>query len=276
MAQIPQMFRGFLGGGGGDGGGQGQGQGDGTHGTGEVDDTRTGGELNQGEDESLDDIIGSIFGEEEEPDGQQDPNGNPIQPHQQGQQGQQQQQQVQPQGQNPNPNDPGAALAAEMNAVIKGLKIDESVIPEDFNPADSKQLRDLLGTVQQQGVMTAIQLAMKPMQLAMESQMKQIQTMVRNEINNGISGNDSQRTLREMVPEVDDENLGGMVKAMYDTALKKTKNPAKAAGLIRKALDSMGLKKGGGNSGGGDPFTGGFKQGGSALDSFLPAPQRNR
>lgn len=162
-------------------------------------------------------------------------------------------------------------MAAQISDAISKMGTPE--LPANFDPTDPKQLQDYLAKSNQQTALTTIQLAFKPMQMAMEEQMG----MMRKQLTEAISGFGNQQSesaiLKEVVPEIEDPQYSGLVKTLFDQA-KKSKagvgNPKAAAQMVRKGLDAMGIKV----TKPADPFNGsGFKTGADALALYAPLPK---
>lgn len=264
MAMAPNFF-----GGGNQNGGNNSGD--------EDDQNSQGNQDNQNLDDSGDPIASALAGiygaDEDEGDG----DGNDGDDQNQNQ-NQNDQNNNQNNNQNGKKETPEQQLARSIQQMIAGHTVAEDLIPADFNPADPKQLRDLLGKTQQQSIAVAVQAAFLPMQQVM----KQFSTDMRAEFQSAIkqfgSGRDARSTLESVVPEINSPEYGGLVQSMFDQAIKrKGATPKTASDNVRKALDAMGINKANqGSGGGGDSFTGGFKTGKSALDVFAPMPQQNQ
>lgn len=182
-----------------------------------------------------------------------------------------------PNNPNPNPNNPAnpadtpeQKLANEIQAMITGITVAEDDIPAEFNPADPKQMRDLLGKTSQKAAMVAVQAAFKPMQAAMVQMVSDMKAEIRSSLQNFGGTQQNQAVLESIVPEAANPELKGLVDMLFEKAMSKKGATAKgAATMVRNGLDAMGIKNPNANSGS-DPFKGGFKQGTEALDAFAP------
>jgi len=174
---------------------------------------------------------------------------------------------------------PQQKLAATIQEAIS--KIGTPALPDNFDPSDTKQLTDFMAQSNQATALAAIQLTFQPMQMAMEEQMNRIQTMIESKLS-GFGSQQSESTiLKEIVPEVEDDKLGGLVQTLFKQA-KQSKagkdNPKAAAQMVRKGLDAMGFKA----TKTADPLAGGsgFRTGKDALDAYAPLrapnPQRRQ
>jgi len=173
-----------------------------------------------------------------------------------------------PKGQKPaaGPNQ-NESLATEIQNMIAAMNLKEDLVPEDFNPADPKQLRDLLNKSNQQTAMAVVQMTMKPMTVAFQQFSSDIKTFIGDSLKNNNQGTQAQQLFEREIPESKGEH-GAMAKNMFENAMKRTKGDAKAAvAATRRALDALGIK----NKPQGDPMAGGsgFKQGTAALDSMF-------
>lgn len=226
-------------------------------------------------------ILASIFGAENEDGGDGGGSGNG------GGQGQnqnlnsnsnQQQNNQQPSGggnqnQNQPPNEHDV-LAQELARGIQQLTLPQDAIPENFDPTDPAQLTQVMQRSMQQSAMTAIQLAFRPMQVAMQQLTKDVKAEIQASLNGFGDQQRNRTTLTTIVPEADDPQYSPMVNMLFEQAMKKKgTNANQAAQTVRKALDAMNIRGGNQNrNSGGDPMSGGFREGKSALDAFAPLP----
>lgn len=168
-------------------------------------------------------------------------------------------------------------VAAEIANMLKGIAIPEDVIPEDFNPSDPKQFRDVLGKIQQQTAQTSMAMTLRATQVAMQSLVKEMKTEIQSSLRDFGGENQRKQTLESLVPEAKDPALSGLVNTLFKESLKTSKNnPTKAAQAVRKALDAMGVKSRGGRQRDSDPSEAGFREGNSALDLYSPFPQKKQ
>lgn len=165
-------------------------------------------------------------------------------------------------------NKQAQTMAAEIQNMLKGVKLSDDAIPEDFNPSDPQQLRGVMDKAIQQGAMAGMQLTFKPMQAAMKQLATDLQSQMRSmfEEYGGKQGNE--KTLARIVPEVEDSEMAPMVNGLFKQAMtKKGATAETAAQAVRKVLDGFGMKR---DKKSDDPFSGGFKVGNDALDAFAP------
>lgn len=166
-------------------------------------------------------------------------------------------------------------LAAEIQTMIAGMTIAEDDIPEGFDPNDPKQLRSVLGKIQQKTAVATMQMTFKPMEAAIRRLSDELRGEIRNSISNSQGSQQARQILETIVPEAKKEELTGLVDNLFTQASKKEKNPTKAAQLVRKALDAMNLgDRGSGRQRDSDPSGAAFKSGKDALDLFAPLPQQ--
>lgn len=273
-------------GGGASGQGQQQGGGDGGEGddailpNGEQGDD-SGGELDPAK------ILSGFFGGDESGDGGDDGgdggDGGGEQPRGQNGQGQNQNNG----GGNGNGNeDPDNKLAVdvatEVNNLLKGITAPDDLLPENFDPNDPQQMRQVMTRAMQHSALNAMQITFKPMQVAMRQLAVDLQNQIRQELQGFGSKQSARQVFTRLVPEAETEEYGAMANGLFDQAMKKKGATAEsAAKMVRAALDQFGIAKGrsgngGGSNGGGgngDPFIGGFKTGDAALDTFAPLPK---
>lgn len=231
-----------------------------------------------GNEESSYDAFASLFGDDDGGDeGQQ----QQQQESGDGQQRQQQQQQTSQNRQQQNGgddnggggNDEETALAGELANMLKGINVGEDMIPENFDPSDPKQFRDVLGKVQQQTAQATLQMAMRPMQLAMSNMLTHMREEIQSAVRNATGESKNEAALHALVPEANDPKLNGLVTTLHKQSLSKAKNPQQAAQMVRRALDAMGIKSSGGGSNQ-DPSEGGLRSGNNALDLYAPLKPR--
>lgn len=211
-----------------------------------------------------------IFAEEEEDDsGGDDQNQN------------QNQNQNPPNNQNQNQNPPNQQtaeqkLVGEIQMMLKGIKITQEDLGQDFDVNDPAKFATAMSNIQQKAAMATLQITLKPVQAALTQMMGDFRTMLDEKFKDFSQGNNRKAALEALVPEVNDPNFSGLVKTVFDQALKKAKNANEAAQATRKALDAMGISsKKNQNS---DPSEAGSsrREGADALNLYAPMPQQNR
>lgn len=133
-------------------------------------------------------------------------------------------------------------LQQRMQQMISGMRIDEATIPEDFDPADRGQLLAVLSQVQQQTIQQALGVVFAPVQLAINTMASRIDGRIKQQITESGVRNTAQQTVRQMVPEWDDERYGGVVQTLDRSLREAGKKPVERARAIRKMLDQMGVR----------------------------------
>jgi len=224
-------------------------------------DTGTGDEDDE-DDESPDPIV-DIFGTGDDDDDEDkeelDDDGNPIPPKPQlGADGK------------PLPTQE-EKVALTVQNMLKKMTIAEDAIPENFDPSDPKQLRDVLAKTQQTAAIQTMQIIMEPVKVAMQTMASEIRSEIQNAVKGLRSGSKAEEILESLVPEVNDPQLAGMVKNIFKQSQNKYKKPAEAAQATRKALDAMGITRKGQSAS--DPSGEGLRSGNAALDLFAPLPK---
>lgn len=204
-----------------------------------------------------------------------------------------QQQQPNP---NPNPNpNPGTgtpqeqraaqlraqetALATELNNAVNSIAFSEDMIPADFNPQDSKQLRTLLAKVSQESVKKSMQLMFKPMQSALVAMRDNMRLEMQNTNQQTQQTTVAEAALIRNIPIAGTKQMRPVVDMFFNRAMKKTNGDVRLAVIAtRKALTAAGIKPG-------IPQPQGRQQvqgrrpatnpsGAAALDLYAPMPQQ--
>lgn len=165
----------------------------------------------------------------------------------------------------------GQALATRIGEALNSFKFSEDIIPENFDPNDSRQLRELLAKTSRHSMLQTITIMMDPLKQMMEKNSRLMRKEMGSMMSQSSREADSKAILKAHVPEIDDPSLRPVVQGLFQTAMSKNKgNPEAAAKQIRKALDAMGLKTE--RTARSDPSGAGFRSGRSALDFMSPLP----
>lgn len=166
------------------------------------------------------------------------------------------------------------ALKEELMTTLKGLRLPDDLIPDDFDASDKKQLTDVLTKAHRQGVGSAVGMVMKPMQVAMQRLASQMEKVVDKKLKGYSDSNEAKNHIDTITTDFGDPNLKPMIKMMDDRLKDKKIGAAERAQKIRKSLSAMRLGNGTGkstNSGNGGGSSGsGMKSGAAALDLFVP------
>lgn len=178
---------------------------------------------------------------------------------------------------NQNEQTPEARLAEEIQNMIKGFKVTTEDLGEDFDPSDPQKLIGAMTTIQRKTAIATMQMAFKPMQAAMAQMAADVKQQIADSLAEFGSGSTAKATLEKVVPEVLDPDLTGLVNTLFEQSKKKAKGDHSAAAqMVRKALDSMGIKSKKSPGGGtGDPSEGASRrEGKAALDLYAALPTR--
>lgn len=166
-------------------------------------------------------------------------------------------------------------LAGELQNMLKGFKITTEDFGADFDVNDPAKFAAAMTAVQRKAAVATMQMVLKPVQVALEKQTAVFQKQIEASLSNFSNQSTSKNALKELVPEVDDPELSGLINSLFTQAQKKAKNPVAAAQTVRKAIDAMGLKSKAVAKRTSDPFSGGSKlEGAAALDMFAPLKKK--
>jgi hypothetical protein len=176
----------------------------------------------------------------------------------------------------PNADTPEKKLAAEIQSMLKGFTITPEDLGEDFDVNDPAKFAAAMTAVQRKTAVATMQMAFKPMQQALTQMSADIRTQIQSSLQEFGQGNNARSTLAEVVPEVNDPELSGLVNSLFVQAQKKHgKNAKAAADGVRKALDAMGVKSTKVKRNQTDPSEGASRrEGRDALDLYSPLPNR--
>jgi hypothetical protein len=175
------------------------------------------------------DVLGDLF---KAPKGKVDADGNPIPPKTDT-------------TTEPTPQEVQAELATNLKNGIDGLSIPEDMIPEDFNGSDPKQLRALLGRVQQHTARNAINLMFAPVQVALGRMATQLRREMAASSQNTFSESAAVQLLEQNVPAARNPKLRPMVDLIFSQA--KVRFPGNMRAQVsstKKALTAMGIRSG--------------------------------
>lgn len=171
------------------------------------------------------------------------------------------------------------AMAKKIAGMLQSTTLGADVIPENFDPTDPKQMLDVLNKSNQKTIMAAVQIAMQPVEAAIQQLSTDMVGRIESSLNNFSANQHGNQVLAQLVPEANDPELKGLVKDLYARGMKKKgATPDIAAKSVRAALDAMGLSTSQSNPKrtSGSEFGGGFKSGSDALDAFAPLPKQTR
>jgi hypothetical protein len=204
------------------------------------------------------DILGQLFGEPESKTPANTGGNNPPGP------GNQQQ------TQGDNPQEIQRALAEQLNQGIGALNIAEDVIPEDFNPADPKQLREVLKKTQQATARAAINLMFVPVQAAIGQAVKQMRLEMQQSASSATGKQAATQMLEQHVPAYRSPKLRPLVNMIFDQSQKRFPGDLRAqVAATRKGLKAMGVSSGSSASRGSSRTPSGASKTGG-LDLYAP------
>lgn len=171
-------------------------------------------------------------------------------------------------------------MAKDLKDGLANLTLAEDLIPEDFDPTDPKQMRDLLNKVQINAATNAIKLMFAPVQQTLNRMGGQMRREMRQTSRNGLDGQNERVALEESFPAIKNPVLSPVIKTIYEAAKRKHPTDRKAAfaatrkGLLAVGVDGSDLGKGARQRNDGN----GLRTGASALDGLglrLPQPARS-
>ena len=165
------------------------------------------------------------------------------------------------------------AIGEELKAMINGLTIPEDLIPEDFDPADPKQFRDVVGKIQRQTAALTLKAVFKPMAAALNQQAVRMRKEYQEYVEQHSSGSSIRSRLIDEIPAAGDRKHRQIVNmVMKQAATKFPKDQENQLRSARKALAALGITKNTRTSGGQGRSSGGSLD--SVLDSFAPLPRK--
>lgn len=174
------------------------------------------------------------------------------------------------------PQDQVTALNQKIESTIKNMRIPDGAIPEDFDVSDRTQLTNLMNRTVQAAVAQSLQVVFQPVQMALQHMVGQLDGRIDAKIAGSRDQMSAHAILEQMVPEINDPRHKGLVMTLNETLKSNGKKANERAKLIRKTLNSMGIKAENAQGGGrrmSNPNGGGNNQsvrtGAAALDSFF-------
>lgn len=244
-------------GGGGGGGAEGRQQEQQTQAAGEGDDTLEGGESDDDDEINVDpaEALRKLFtvpksGDEEEEDDEDDDSDEILTEEQ---------------------------VSEILTEGLKKVTVPADFIPENFDPSDPKQMRELLNKTLQLGAKHSLNLMFRPVENAMKAHAKAVKQDVRTRLKDASGQNTETTLLDRELPAHNNPVNRDVVNAMWKQA--KTQHPKdsmKAIKMVRASLKAMNIdpddagrtrKKSG--EGGGELLTGA-----DALDRMAPLPKK--
>lgn len=133
------------------------------------------------------------------------------------------------------------AMETSVKTAIAKMTVGDSMIPDNFDPADRAQLKTLLDKTVQATVSQVMGVVFKPVQLALAHTVKQLGLQMDSKVKAGLVGVGARDILATIVPESTMPEYSGLVKTLDDTLRKKGNKPEARARLIRKTLNQMNI-----------------------------------
>jgi len=168
------------------------------------------------------------------------------------------------------------AIADAVRAAIDGISTPEDLIPEDFDPSDRKQLRELLAKNQRQTVENTMRIMWQPIGAALQQTIVRMRQEIRANVKDGVGGSQLNQLLDRHIPIHTDRRFRGVVQEIVKTAKSRFgDNHVKVVAATKKALTAMGVSvTGKRTSGGGAPSRGGSPRDrtNQVLDMFAQLP----
>lgn len=134
------------------------------------------------------------------------------------------------------------ALIAEMTGEISRYAVPEDMIPDDFNPSDPKQLRELLAQTGQRAIRTSLGLIMKPVAAAMGRMQEAQRAELNQRLANDRGRDTTESILLRNIPIAKSAKMRPIVDVIWNQALKRAKgNTADAVKATKKSLVAAGI-----------------------------------
>lgn len=169
------------------------------------------------------------------------------------------------------------ALAKAMTDSIAAIGIPENAIPENFDPSDPKQFRDVVGAIQRQTAQETIKIMWQPVAAAMTQTIVRMRQEMSETMKNGISNNDLDSQIMKAIPSYKNPAF----KAAIDVVRKQAErrfpgDNARIVAATRKGVQAMGIKlgTGGSSSSTGRPKTAAERTN-AMLDMFAKLPTQS-
>lgn len=157
----------------------------------------------------------------------------------------------------------GESLKANILSSIESFKVDESTIPDDFDPTDKKQLASLLATQHQQAMRSTIAMIPSILNHALGVTMSQMEKKLGSAVNSKSKQSEATQLFNEMGYEGQDKVVA---KSFYQRALQNKMAPKDAKKATERAMKQLGLSTGKSSS---RAETSSRKEGADALAGFF-------
>ena len=157
----------------------------------------------------------------------------------------------------------GESLKTQILSNIESFKIDESSIPDDFDPTDKKQLATFMATQQQQAMRSTIAMIPSIINHALGVTMSQMEKKLGSAVNSKTKQSEATQLFNEMGYEGQDKVVA---KSFYQRALQNKMAPKDAKKATERAMKQLGLSTGKSSS---RAETSSRKEGADALAGFF-------
>lgn len=131
------------------------------------------------------------------------------------------------------------AIQKDITDAVASYHFDEKLIPEDFNPSDPQQLRDVLESSQRHAIAETMKMVFRPITRIMQDSEGQMQRIVQAALMQERGSTQTKTLLEQAIPIANDPQMGGVVKSVFNQAMKKTGNPKAAIALTKAMLTKM-------------------------------------
>lgn len=121
----------------------------------------------------------------------------------------------------PDATETARAMMTEMSTALNSSVLPDDMIPDDFNANDPAALRSLMTRVMRHTMTTVIPLALKPVQMAMQSQAATFESTLAQRLAAYGESNNSEAKLRQQFPLLDDKRFGAIYRPYVDMMNKK-------------------------------------------------------
>lgn len=164
-------------------------------------------------------------------------------------------------------------MAAQLQQGLDSFAFADDLIPDDFNPADPGQMREVLASAIRQGASMTMQLMFKPVNKALQTHNQNLRDYVAQHTQQNDGNQRFESMLARAIPAVGDSLSGPMIKQLAETQRKRYPNdPQAAIRAVQKGMKAMGMSTQRGRTQGNVPA--GSQSGPGMLDGFFSGLQR--
>lgn len=164
-------------------------------------------------------------------------------------------------------------MGEQLEAGFQGIRLPSDFLPEDFNPADRKQMSGLFQKAIELGARHALNLSFKPVENALKMHAHRTKVDLSTRIKDSSNLSSEEKFLEREIPAYLNPTVSQLVKGAFTQGKTRFPNDrAKAAAFAKKGLAAMGVdvNDSGVPNQGGRGGSGGVKTGKDALDMFAP------